>query len=50
MQPVESEFADSLRWLQPDNPVMLHLGSVMTTKFGFCPSPSVRTGSSDQTA
>lgn len=29
MQPAESEIADLLHWLRPDNPVMSHLDSVI---------------------
>lgn len=39
MKPAETEFVDSLRWLQPDNPVMLHFSSVLLTGPGFFPVP-----------
>lgn len=50
MEPAETEFADRPHRLRPDNPVMSHLDSVISTELGFGPSPSVRTGSADQTA
>lgn len=48
MEPAQTEFADSVHSLRPDNAVMSHLGSNISTELR--PSPSVRTRSSDQTA
>lgn len=50
MKPAESEFVDSPRWLWPDNPVMSHFCSVLSTAPELFPSPSVRTRNSHQKA
>lgn len=48
VEPAETEFADRLHW--PDNPVMLHLGSVTLTGPGFRPKSLSENRKHDQTA